>query len=131
MRPSSTVAGAGSVSAMVARAGKKRRSSRGLKALRGAAPLAVPVGPYPLTIGRERITDERAAMEAATPGEPILHTPNEITDADFDGWVQERGLYYAEKWDDRYRPIFRSHDPDEPPLLGGMLVADYGRGRYV
>jgi hypothetical protein len=45
--------------------------------------------------------------------------------------VQERGLYYAEKWDDRYRPVFRSHDPDEPPLLGGTLVADYGKGRYV
>jgi LmbE family N-acetylglucosaminyl deacetylase len=95
------------------------------------APLDVPIGPYPLTIGRDRITDERAAMDAVKPDESVLHTPNEITDADFDGWVQERGLYYADKWDDRYRPIFRSHDPDEAPILGGTLVADYGRGRYV
>jgi LmbE family N-acetylglucosaminyl deacetylase len=95
------------------------------------APLTAPVGPYPLTIGRDRITDERAAMDAVTPDDPILRAPNQITAADFDGWVQERGLYYAEKWDDRYHPIFRSHDPDEAPLLGGTLVADYGRGRYV
>lgn len=95
------------------------------------APLAIPIGPYPITIGRERVTDERAAMEAVTPGDPLLHTPNQIGAADFDGWVQERGLYYAEQWDERYRPLFSSHDPDEAPLLGGTLVADYGKGRYV
>ncbi|MDX2168228.1 MAG: PIG-L family deacetylase [Deltaproteobacteria bacterium] len=95
------------------------------------APLDVPIGPYPLTVGRDRITDETAAMEAVTADEPLLRTPNRIAATDFDGWVQERGLYYAEKWDDRYRPIFRSHDPDEAPLLGGTLVADYGKGRYV
>jgi LmbE family N-acetylglucosaminyl deacetylase len=95
------------------------------------APLEIPIGPYPLTIGRDRITDETAAMEAVTASEPVLLAPNQIGRADFDGWVQERGLYYAEKWDDRYRPVFRSHDPDERPLLGGTLVADYGKGRYV
>lgn len=95
------------------------------------APLSDPIGPYPLTVGRDRITDETAAMEAIDPAHPVLHAPNELAAADFDGWVQERGLYYAEKWGDEYHPIFRSADPGEPPLSGGLLVADYGKGRYV
>lgn len=95
------------------------------------APLTQPVGPYPLTIGRERITDETAAMTPVDAAHPLLHTPNAITAADFDGWVQERGLYYAEQWDDAYRPLLRSADPDEAPLLGGLLVAEHGRGRYI
>lgn len=95
------------------------------------APLDVPIGPYDLTIGRDRITDERAAMTAVNPKHPVLRTPNEIGPADFEGWVQERGLYYAEKWDARYEPVFRAADPDEKPLDGGLLVARYGKGRYV
>jgi hypothetical protein len=95
------------------------------------APLAAPVGPFPLVIGRDRITDETAAMTPVDPKAAILHEPNEIGPADFEGWVQERGLYYAESWDDRYAPIFRSHDPGEQPLLGGLLVARHGKGRYV
>jgi hypothetical protein len=95
------------------------------------APLEQPIGPYPLTVGRERITDETAAMEPVDPKHAVLRTPNAITAADFDGWVQERGLYYAERWSDEYRPIFRSADPGEGSLLGGLLVAEHGRGRYV
>jgi len=95
------------------------------------APLAGPIGPYPLVIGRERITDETAAMVALDPNDPILRAPNRLGDADFDGWVQERGLYFAESWDERYRPVFRSADPGEAPLAGGVLVARHGRGRYV
>jgi hypothetical protein len=70
-------------------------------------------------------------MDAVDPKSPILNTPNVIGPADFDGWVQERGLYYAESWDDRYTSIFRTNDPGEKPLLGGLLVARYGQGRYV
>ncbi|MGD9765027.1 MAG: PIG-L family deacetylase [Candidatus Binatia bacterium] len=95
------------------------------------AALETPIGPYPLTVGRERITDETAAMVPVDPGHAALHAPNRIGAADFDGWVQERGLYFAERWDDRYQPLFRAADPGEAPLLGGVLVADYGRGRYV
>jgi LmbE family N-acetylglucosaminyl deacetylase len=95
------------------------------------SPLEQPVGPYALTIGRERITDETAAMNPVDPTHPVLQTPNALTAADFDGWVQERGLYYAERWSDEYQPIFRSADPGEQPLLGGLLVAPHGRGRYV
>jgi LmbE family N-acetylglucosaminyl deacetylase len=95
------------------------------------SPLGDAIGPFPFTIGRDRITDETAAMEAVDPASPLLQTPNRIEPADFDGWVQERGLYYAATWDDRYLPVFRSADPGEPPLLGGMLVARHGRGRYI
>ena len=95
------------------------------------APLTDPVGPYPLTIGRERITDETAKMEPVDGAPPILSGPNPLGDADFAGWVQERGLYYAESWDPAYKPVLRSADPGEEPLLGGLLVADYGKGRYV
>ena len=95
------------------------------------SPLDIAIGPFPFTIGRDRITDESAAMEAVDAASPLLQTPNRIEPADFDGWVQERGLYYAATWDDRYLPLFRSADPGEPPLLGGTLIAHYGRGRYI
>jgi hypothetical protein len=95
------------------------------------SPLGDPIGPYPLTIGRERVTDENAAMTPVDAGHALLARPNRIAAPDYDGWVQERGLYYAESWDDRYQPIFRAGDPGEPPLLGGLLVARHGKGRYA
>ncbi len=95
------------------------------------APLDIPIGPFPLTIGRDRVTDETAEMIAVNPQSPVLLTPNHIDAADFAGWVQERGLYYAESWDPRYEPIFRAADPGEQPLLGGLLVARSGRGHFV
>ena len=95
------------------------------------APLEIPIGPFPLTIGRDRVTDENATMVSVNPKQPVLLSPNRIGADDFAGWVQERGLYYAESWDPRYEPIFSAADPGEPPLLGGLLVARYGRGRYV
>jgi hypothetical protein len=88
------------------------------------------LGPYPFKISRDRVTVEEAPMRW-TASSVTMKSPNAIAAADFDGWVQERGLYYAETWDDRYQPIFRAHDPDEPPELGGLLVAAHGRGRYV
>jgi LmbE family N-acetylglucosaminyl deacetylase len=94
-------------------------------------PLNTELGPYPLTLGRGRTTDETAEMVALNPNAAVLMTPNDITAADFDGWVQERGLYFAATWDERYEPVFRMHDPGEEPLLGGLLVARHGRGRYV
>lgn len=93
--------------------------------------LRVPIGPYPLTVGRERVTDQRAAMTPLVLDHPLLTTPHRIAAADFEGWVQERGLYYAELRDPRYQAIFSAHDPGEPPLSGGLLVAQHGRGRYV
>jgi LmbE family N-acetylglucosaminyl deacetylase len=94
-------------------------------------PLAALVSPYPLEIGRDRVTDEAAAMTAISPGDPVLTAPHRLSAADFEGWVQERGLYFAAKWDDRYRPVFAMNDPGEEPLRGGLLVARHGKGTFV
>jgi hypothetical protein len=60
-----------------------------------------------------------------------LNTPNKITSADFDGWVQERGIYFPNQWDDHFTPILGFNDPGEPLLKGGLLVARYGKGYLV
>jgi LmbE family N-acetylglucosaminyl deacetylase len=95
------------------------------------ASLSGSVGPYPLEIGRGRITDENAAVTAVDPASPLLRAPNRLGEADWAGWVQERGVYYAQKWDGRYRPLLRMADPGEDPLEGAVLVAAHGKGRYV
>jgi hypothetical protein len=61
----------------------------------------------------------------------LLSRPNRITEADFTGWVQERGLYFAQKWDTKYETVIASHDPGEEPMPGGMLYARMGKGAYV
>ncbi|MBI4467915.1 MAG: PIG-L family deacetylase [Acidobacteria bacterium] len=89
--------------------------------------------PYPLRIaGEERVTDERAAVRVLDPNHPIFTYPNPITDRDFADWVQERGLYFAASWDEKaFKPLLESHDNGERERLGGMLIADYGRGHYI
>lgn len=89
------------------------------------------IGPYPVTISRERVTDEKAEMIVLNPGLPVLNTPNKITADDFNGWVQERGLYFASKWDDKYTPVFGCNDPGENELKGSLLIADYGKGHFM
>ncbi|HEX7842865.1 MAG TPA: hypothetical protein VF469_35570, partial [Kofleriaceae bacterium] len=89
------------------------------------------LGPFPLQLGRDRITDETAAATFLDPKQPVLHRPNEITAADFTGWVQERGIYFASKWDARYTPVLRFADPGEGPLDGSLLIAQHGKGRYI
>ncbi len=104
---------------------------------RGFGPVAPSAGgtallaPYPLTPSSERVTVEEAPVTFPNPNLPLLHTPNEITARDFDGWVQERGLYFIGKWDERYQPVLASNDPGEPPQLGGTLVARYGKGVWI
>ncbi len=94
-------------------------------------PLNASIFPHPLEIGRERVTDETAAMTPVDPKTPLLRAPNALTAADFEGWVQERGLYFASKWDERYQPVFSMNDPGEEPLRGGLLVARHGKGTFV
>ena len=88
-------------------------------------------GPYPLTLSRDRITDEEAEMTFLRPEHPLLNSPNQITAADFTGWIQERGLYYPSEWDARYQALFSSHDPGEDPLEGALLVASHGEGHFI
>ena len=87
--------------------------------------------PYPATLSRGRVSVEEAPVEILAPQNRIFHFPNEITPHDFDGWVQERGLYFMEKWDDKFTPLLASHDPGENSLKGGLLVASYGKGMYI
>jgi len=87
------------------------------------------IGPYPLTIGRARVTDENAAVEATS--HPVLLAPNRIGAEDWGGWVQERGLYFGEKWDARYAAPLSMHDPGEKAQQGALLVGRFGKGVFV
>jgi len=87
--------------------------------------------PLTLKVSQERVTDERATMTFLAPDSPVLNTPNKITSADFDGWIQERGTYFPNQWDEHFTPILACNDPGESPLKGSLLVADYGSGHFV
>ncbi|MBK9511135.1 MAG: PIG-L family deacetylase [Cytophagaceae bacterium] len=89
------------------------------------------LGPYPINIGRGRVTDEDAEMKILDPTNKILNTPNKITTKDFEGWVQERGLYFADKWSDQYKSIFSIKDQGETEQEGSLLIAKYGKGNYI
>ncbi len=89
------------------------------------------LAPYPIILGNSRVTDETAAIEFSDPQHPLLNYPNKITPEDFENWVQERGLYYPQTWDSHYSAPLSTNDEKEPPLRGGLLAADYGRGRYI
>lgn len=89
--------------------------------------------PYPITMARPhgRVTDENAPVRILDPTHPVFTAPNRITDADWAGWVQERGLYFAETWAPAYTPLLETGDPGEKALRGGLLVARHGEGTYV
>jgi LmbE family N-acetylglucosaminyl deacetylase len=89
------------------------------------------VAPFDLKIGGGRVTDERAAMTLLAPEHPALNVPNKIGPGDFEGWVQERGLYYPGEWDGRFTPLLAAADPGSDPLKGGLLVAPHGEGYFV
>ena len=87
--------------------------------------------PYPATLSRLRVSVEEAPVQILAPEDSIFRYPNTITGADFDGWVQERGLYFMSKWDDHFTPLLACHDPGEEPQKGGLLRAQYGKGTYI
>lgn len=89
------------------------------------------VGPYPIKIGRDRVTVEDAPVNFPAVDHPLLQSPNQIKPSDFEGWVQERGLYFASEWDAQYQPLFATHDLGEKDLTGGTLVTRYGKGTYI
>lgn len=95
-------------------------------------PLLVdPPGPYPFKVTTDRVTVEEAPVTLLKPAHPLLTTPNRITAADFDGWVQERGLYFVRDFDPRYETILASNDPGEPAKDGGELYTRYGKGVFI
>jgi LmbE family N-acetylglucosaminyl deacetylase len=89
------------------------------------------IGPYPLTIGRDRVCVENAPVVLLAPEHPLLNFPNKITAEDFEGWIQERGLSFASTWDEKYDILLSCHDPGEPEKLGGLLYARYGEGVFI
>jgi LmbE family N-acetylglucosaminyl deacetylase len=89
------------------------------------------LGPHPFSISRGRVTVEEAPPTFLDPKHPLLNTPNTITAADFEGWVQERGLYFASDFGTHYTPLIAWNDPGEDPLNGALIVADHGKGRFI
>jgi hypothetical protein len=94
--------------------------------------------PYPMKVGgtnppvsHDRVVDERASVRVLLRTHPVVRRPNGLGAADWQGWIQERGLYFARSWDPRYRAVLETHDPGEPPLAGGLLIAAVGKGTYV
>jgi hypothetical protein len=90
-------------------------------------------GPYPYELGSnpEKVIDETSKVVILKPDYPALNWPNKITPHDFDGWVEERGHDFMSKWDPRYKALTETHDPDQAPQKGGLLIASYGKGFYV
>lgn len=91
----------------------------------------VPIAPFPLTISADRVTEENAAVRLLQPSHPVLSHPNRITEKDFDGWVQERGLYFPNQWHESYTPLLEMNDRGERPKQGSLLVAPVGKGYFV
>lgn len=89
------------------------------------------VAPYPMKLGRARVTDEKAEMRLTDPAHPVFNFPNKLGAADFEGWVQERGLYFASEWDKAFAAPLSCNDPGEKANSGGLLIAPYGKGQFV
>jgi len=89
--------------------------------------------PYPVEMARphDRVADETAPVVILDPDHPIFRTPNRITEGDFKGWAQERGLYFLSEWDPRYTPLLEMADPGEEAKRGGLVVTPLGEGLYV
>ncbi|MBE9601818.1 PIG-L family deacetylase [Pedobacter sp. MC2016-24] len=89
------------------------------------------IGPYPFKLSRDRTTEEDALVTVLQPQNPVLNYPNKITAKDFDGWIQERGLYFLTDIDSHYTPVLSMHDQGDAERNGSLIVTNYGKGRYV
>jgi LmbE family N-acetylglucosaminyl deacetylase len=87
--------------------------------------------PFPATAANVRVSVEDQPVEILAPEDQVFNWPNKITQKDFDGWVQERGLYFMSEWDAQFKPLLACNDPGEPPQKGGLLLAHYGKGIYI
>ncbi|MCK7590808.1 PIG-L family deacetylase [Subsaxibacter sp. CAU 1640] len=89
------------------------------------------LAPYELELSRDRVTDENAEVRFLNPEHELLNFPNKITPKDFEGWTQERGLYFPDKWGREFTPLLSINDKGESPKEGSLLVAKYGKGHYI
>ncbi len=89
------------------------------------------LGPYPLKLSRDRVTDETSEVRFLSKEHPVLNFPNKITESDFENWVQERGLYFPDQWSEEFTPILSMNDKDESPKNGSLLVAKHGEGYFI
>lgn len=89
------------------------------------------IAPYPITLSRDRVTDEFSAVKILAPNHAVLNKPNKITQKDFEGWVQERGLYFPNEWDEKFTPILGMNDKEYEESQGALLVAPFGKGHYI
>lgn len=89
------------------------------------------LSPFDIHLANERVTDEKAPVTLLAPEHAALNSPNKISSADFDNWVQERGLYFPNSWDEHFTPLLAFNDFGEPPHKGSLLIAKYGKGHYV
>lgn len=87
--------------------------------------------PYPLSLSRDRVTEENSEVRILKPDHPALNYPNKINESDFKGWVQERGLYFPDKWDPNFEAVLSMNDTGEQPRDGSLLIAKYGSGHYI
>ncbi|MES2567202.1 MAG: PIG-L family deacetylase [Bacteroidota bacterium] len=94
-------------------------------------PVKANIGPYPFTISRDRVTNEKAEIKFNNEKHSALIFPNQITQKDFDGWIQERGIYFATEMDKQYETIFTMNDPNEKPSDGSLIIAKHGKGNFV
>jgi LmbE family N-acetylglucosaminyl deacetylase len=90
-------------------------------------------GPYPFTLGSnpQKVVDENSPVKLLSPSNPAFTWPNKVTEADFKGWVEERGHGFMRTWDSHYQPLVETHDPEQDPQKGGLLLARYGKGFYI
>jgi hypothetical protein len=89
------------------------------------------IGPYPFAVANIRVTDENAKVNFLQPEHAVLNFPNKITDKDFDGWIQERGIYFAGQTDPAYETVLSMKDPGESEQKGSLVIANYGKGKFV
>lgn len=89
------------------------------------------IAPYDLTLSSDRVTDENAKVEIVAPKNSLVNFPNTISEKDFEGWIQERGLYFPTRWSQDFTPVLSMGDEGEPQSKGSLLVAPYGKGHYI
>ncbi|HMF70011.1 MAG TPA: PIG-L family deacetylase [Flavitalea sp.] len=96
-----------------------------------AGPIAAKIGPYPFNVSRNRVTDQTAKVKFSLPDHPVLNYPNKITSKDFEGWIQERGIYFADQIDPHYQMPLLMADPGEAEQNGSLIITDFGKGKFV